>query len=235
MFQQVFRLNHSIGSAGERVNRWSANVAFDPRPFREHVAAVVACADTFNYLPRSGQTGSLLMLDVLRQRVLHARQDRLYHSTNLQYTCTGEQLLTSFSYTDVITSPPLKSLSDEAIGSERRPSHFALLSSDDLTLLRLLSLSPSSTVLTPVLSSVLSRDFRNFAMFLCRSRDSVGTSQASSLDANWPIEVANFCFPAEVSSLFRLCLDVVRKLIQKMEMVDSLPIPKVVASRLKEP
>lgn len=230
----MLRLRHSYGSAGERVNRWSANVAFDPRPLREHVAAVVACAETFNYLPRSGQTGSLLLLDVLRQRVLHARQDRQYLSTDLQYTCTGEQLLTSFSHNDVNTSQPLTSLSGEAISSERRPSHFALLSSDDLTLLRLLSLSPTSTLPTSVLSSVLSRDFRNFAMFLCSSRNTVGISESSSLDANWKIEVVNFCFPAEVGSLFRICLGVVRKLVPREEMVDSLPIPKLVAIQLKE-
>lgn len=231
----MFRLSHSCGSTGERVNRWSAKVAFDPRTFREHVAAVVACADTFNYLPRSGQTGSLLLLDVLRQRVLHSRQDRLYLSTDLQYTCTGEQLLTSFLHDDVnYTCQPLPSLSCETVSSERRPSHLALLSSDDLTLLRLLSLSPTSTLQTHVLSSVLSRDFGNFAIFLCSSKNAVGISESSSLDANWPIEVVNFCFPVEVGSLFRICLGVVRKLVPREEMVDSLPIPKLVASRLKE-
>lgn len=218
------------------MNRWSANVAFDPRPFREHVVAIVACADEFGHMPRSEQTGSLLLFDVLRQKVLHARQDRLYISTNLQYTCTGEQLLTSFWHDDIIASQRLTSSAKVAMSSDVHPSHFALLSSDDLTLLRLLSLSPTSTLLNPVFSSVISLDFRNFAMFLNKpgSRTAVGASQSSrSFQADWSFEVVNFCFPAEVGSLLRICLGVVRKLVDRNEMVDSLPIPKAVANRLK--
>jgi hypothetical protein len=158
---------------------WVANAVFDPRPSRDHIAAILCCVDPSDFLPRADlQTGSLALYDVRRRLVLCSTSDdpTVYSSARLQYVGgSAENQLAVVS----VTCPPVRG--HDATSGFDDASYIALLSPDDLTVTRRLPVSTAtSKAVGSFCTTMYSVDCRQMAI-VWRDRDRKLSSAAGDV------------------------------------------------------